>query len=156
MKALMLAASAAVLGFASPALAASDSPFGSVTPYATLGYANVHISDVDGFGDSANLGAIQGRLGARFAKYFAVEGEVAVGVKSEDIQGVANLKLNDSEGIYGVLMLPVQANADLFARVGYTHAKATASGGGLSGSQSDDGVAYGGGGQYFFTANDGV
>src|SRR5947209_1467608 len=127
MKTLMFAAATAALAVASPALAASDSPFGSVTPYATLGYANVHIADVDGFGDSANLGAIQGRIGARFARYFAVEGEVAVGVKSEDIQGVANLKLNDSEGIYGVVLLPVQENADLFARIGYSHAKATAS-----------------------------
>src|SRR5260221_6880264 len=158
MKVFAFAAAMAALGFASPALAASDSPFGQVTPYATVGYAFVHIDDADGFGDSASLGAIQGRVGARFAKFFAIEGELSGGVKNTTVDaGVpVKLKLSDQEGIYGVVLLPTQDNVDIFARVGYTHAKVSASASGLSASQSDGGVAYGGGLQYFFTAKDGV
>src|SRR5437868_2324830 len=124
MKALMFAAATAALAVASPALA-QDAPsfLEPITPYATIGYAGASQDDV-------HLGAIQGRLGAQFGKYLAVEGELAGGVKKDSVteSGVtAEVKLDSQYAIYAVGVLPVAPNFDLFARLGYGHTKVSAS-----------------------------
>jgi outer membrane immunogenic protein len=152
MKSLIAAASAAALCAAIPALAQAQN-FSPVTTYGTLGYTNSH---VDG---GVDLGAIQGRLGARFGNYVGVEGELAGGVKSDDadVGGTSvNVKLRHQEAIYGVAFLPVTPKADLFARVGYGSSNIRASGSGSSFTGSQDSWNYGVGGQYFLTPKDGV
>lgn len=140
MKSLVLAASAAaVLALAAPAVASAET-----TWYGNLGYAGIDASSV-------NLGAIQGRIGAQFNPYIAVEGEAAFGVKDDDIAGT-KVKLNNEIGVYGVAKYPVSDQFDVFARVGY--ARADAKVGGTSGN--DDGVAYGVGAQYTFDGKNGV
>lgn len=140
MKSLVIAASAAaLLGIAAPAVASAET-----TWYGNLGYAGIDA-------DSVNLGAIQGRLGAQFNPYIAVEGEVAFGVKDDDISGI-KVKLNNEYGVYGVAKYPVNENFDVFARVGYARAEAKVAGT----SGSDDGVAYGVGAQYTFDGVNGV
>lgn len=133
---------------------AADSAFAPTQVYGTLGYANANQDDL-------NLGAIQGRLGVRLGKYLGAEGEVAAGVKGEDIDfggGVtAHLKLDSEYAFYAVGFLPVSPKFDAFARVGYgrTNISASASNGGSS-SGSDNSWNFGGGGQYFFTKKDGI
>lgn len=140
MKSLVLAASAAaVLAIAAPAVASAET-----TWYGNIGYAGISA-------DPANLGAIQGRIGAQINPYIGVEGEAAFGVKDDDISGT-KVKLNNEFGVYGVAKYPVNENFDVFARVGY--ARADAKVGGTSGN--DDGVAYGVGAQYLFDGANGV
>lgn len=140
MKTLMIGASvAALLAIAAPVAANAET-----TWYGNIGYAGVDA-------DSVNLGAIQGRLGAQFNPNIGVEGEVAFGVKDDDISGV-KVKLNNEYGIYGVARLPVNDKFDVFARVGYARAEAKVAGS----SGSDDGVAYGAGAEYSFDGKNGV
>lgn len=121
--------------------------------YGSVGYAVV---DLDG----GDLGAVQGRVGARFNPYVGVEGEAAFGVKDEEATiapGVTGkLELNHQVAVYGVGFLPLSENADLFARIGYGTAEFEASLLGTSGSENLDAWAFGVGGQYFFDGKNGV
>lgn len=156
MKSLMIAAASvatlATVGFAGAASAQDTS---DTTVYGTIGYANVA---ADGDAD-VNLGAIQGRIGARFGKYFGVEGELATGVKDDsfDVAGTnVDVELKHEVGVFAVGNYPITDRFDIFARVGYAWAEAKAKGAGISDEADLDGVAYGVGGQYFFTDKDGV
>ena len=151
MKSLILAASSvAVLAVAAPAMAqdATTSPI-----YGSLGYAHTELDDV-------NLGAIQGRLGARLHPYFGVEGELAFGVNDDSVNiapGVsADVELENQAAIYGVGFLPLSPNADLYARLGYGTSEVKASAGGASASADGQSWNYGVGGQYFFDGVNGV
>ncbi len=105
------------------------------------------------------LGAIQARAGYGINDYLAVETEAALGVSDHDftrvISGVTydlSLKMNHSVGAFAVARLPVADNVRLFARGGYTASKyslkGTANGQFASESASDDGVSFGGGGEF--------
>lgn len=152
MKSLMPLVAAAGLVAPIAAHAQSASMFQPTTFYGTLGYAGTSNSDV-------NLGAIQGRLGARFGSYVGLEGELAGGVKSDtvDVAGTpVDVKLQHQEAAYAVGYLPVTPRFDLFARAGYGHSQIKASAAGVSGTGGEDSWNYGAGGQYFFTDKDGV
>ena len=129
--------------------------------------------DVDAF-------IINGRIGYRFNDYFAVEGELGFGTGGDEIDrvipldvdpiGTLNVDTNvalDVENYYVGFargILPVSEQFDLFVRVGYGEANADADviGNALgftaatSVSQSESGLAYGVGGQFNFTENDGI
>lgn len=107
--ALFAAAAAATLLVSAPALAQDVS---SPEVYGSLGYS-IYDTDIGG----ADLGAVQGRLGARFHRNFGIEGEAAFGVDDDTIGGV-DVGLNHSLAIYGVGFLPVSENLDLIARAG--------------------------------------
>ncbi|WGM38551.1 porin family protein [Caulobacter sp. NIBR1757] len=149
MKSLMIAAaSVAALAIAAPAMAQDMTPTG----YGSIGGATINA-------EGADLGAVQGRVGARFGQYFGVEGELAGGVSddSTNIGGVrANVDLNYEVGAFAVGYLPVSPKVDLFARVGYAKSDFDISVPGASASGDVDGVAYGIGGQYFFNDKDGI
>ena len=148
MKSLIVAASAvAMAAVAAPAFAQGAAP--QVTGYANLGYSLV---DTQG---APNLSAVQGRLGARIAQYFGVEGEAGFGVGSKRLSGV-DVKVKSTVAAYAVGFLPVQPNFDVFARVGYGHSNAQTRFAGVTTKVGEDSVNYGAGGQYFFTANDGI
>ncbi|MDP1632118.1 MAG: porin family protein [Caulobacter sp.] len=147
MKTLMITASAALLTATVPAMAHAEPQW-----YGTAGYAGADA-------DSANLGALQGRVGVKLTPYIGFEGELGAGVKDDDVAvgaGSVNVKLNYQAAAYAVGYVPVAPNADLFARVGYGTTDFDASAGGTTFSGSDDGFAWGVGGQYYFTAKDGV
>ena len=149
MKSLVVAASAVAL-LAIPAMAQAQ----ETRLYGTVGYA--HLDSDDG-----SLGAIQGRLGARFGQYFGVEGEGAFGVKGEEVTvapGVTgDVEIKHQLGIYGVVFLPASENVDLHARVGYTTAEYEADVTGIgSGSLDLDGWAFGVGGSLYFDGANGV
>jgi hypothetical protein len=153
MKFLLIAASSlTMLAAAGPALAQPMNLSG-VSAYGTLG--------VDDFSrHSADIGAVTGRLGARFGRYLGVEGELSGGFNGAhtEIGGArSNLTMRDQYAAYAVGFLPVAPNADLLARVGYGAAD-------LHVSQPAN-VAFnryqttwnaGVGGQYFFDGADGV
>jgi hypothetical protein len=150
MKALLIAASAAAVAALAPAAASAQIAY--PTFYGTLGYDDTSLDHID-------LGAIQGRLGARFGRYFGVEGEVAGGVKSDkvNVNGTeVKVKLDHQEAIYGIGFLPLSPNFDLLARIGYGHTEGSGSVQGVSASAHGDSWNYGVGGQYSFDGVNGV
>jgi outer membrane immunogenic protein len=163
MKALISAASAIALCALVPAVASAQTAgtgpmvngaplFSSPTFYGTLGYVGTDLDHVD-------VGAIQGRLGARFGRYFGVEGEYSTGVKDDTISvgGVEDrVKLNSQEAIYGVGFLPITPQFDLLARVGYGHSSGTGEVPGVTANVKGDSWNYGAGAQYMFDAKNGV
>lgn len=145
------AAIAAIAAAAIPAVASAQETTTGV--YGSVGY---NAADQDG----VNIGAIQGRLGYRINPYLGVEGELATGVKDDDVNvaGVpVEVKLNHQAAIYGVGFLPVAPNADLYARVGYGTTEIKAKGpGGVSATGDGDSWNYGVGGQYFLDDKNGL
>lgn len=176
MKLLFAAATAAALF---TAVSASAQAMGPTQAYGTIGYtqASAELEDDGTLGQNLELdvGAVTGRVGARFGQYLGVEGEVAFGVTESEqtlstvfngipVTADVNYKLKNELAAYGIGFLPVSPNADLFARIGVgrldSEADITARAGGISQSESIEGeasfVAYGAGGQFFFDALNGV
>ena len=161
MKSLALAASAAALACALPAIASAQTTTAPTGVYATLGYADAHTSGVD-------LGAIQGRLGYRFNNWLGVEGELAGGVKGDNVDvatgGVpatvnAKVKLRHEEAIYGVGFLPLSPQWDLLARVGYGNQKVKVSVPGFAGAEEEangNSWNYGVGAQWHWDGMNGI
>lgn len=151
MKALIAAASTLALATVA-APAAQAQMMSDVGLYGSLGYAHSEVEDV-------NLGAIQGRLGARFTPYLGAEGELGFGVNDDEVNiGGANIDvgIEHQAAIYGVGFIPMSDNADLFARLGYGTTEVEASAGGLNASADGQSWNYGVGGQYFFDGMNGV
>ena len=149
---LIAAAGASALLAAAPAFA-DDA--GYVTGYGTLGYTNAQVSG-DG---NPNFSAITGRLGARFGKYFGVEGELSGGLSSDHVTVGAttgSVRLNDQYAAYAVGFLPVSPHADLLARIGYGNTDFHTSLPAGSFKGNDTSWNYGVGGQYFFDGANGV
>ena len=95
-------------------------------------------------GDSTSPGALTGRVGVGFGKYFAVEGEGSVGVRKAN-----GVKLNSEIGAYGLAKLPIGERFDIFAKAGAARTDFSPGG-------SDSGFAYGAGGDFLFTDHDGI
>jgi len=117
MKSLMIAASVAALAAAAPALAqAQDANKGL---YGTLGYSQT--------ANAVDLGAVQGRLGYQMNRWFGVEGELGVGVKSDELNFAPGLdervRLEHQEAIYGVAFLPITPRFEFLARGGFGNTK---------------------------------
>src|SRR5258707_10352110 len=105
MKSLAILLSITACGLSLPlaAHAQSASMFQPITGYGTIGYAGADNSGI-------NLGAIQGRLGARFGRYFGLEGELAGGAKKHTLDvGVLPVVVNlgHQEAAYGVCYVPL-------------------------------------------------
>lgn len=148
--ALTAAAGAAALCLTAPAMASAQDAGTQI--YGTLGYAHADLDEV-------NLGAIQGRLGARFGSVFGIEGELATGVNDDSVNVLGtnvDVELEHQAAIYGTANFPVAPNVDVFARVGYGTNKIKASGPGATASGSEESWNYGVGGQYFFDGVNGV
>jgi hypothetical protein len=132
---LKLALAAGVALLAVPA-------FSSASAQAANMYVSGGYSSFDGNG--ATLGGITGRLGVGFGPNLGVEGEATFGVDDD-----AGLELDNEFGVFGVGRLPISEQFDLFARVGWARIETDP-------GSDEDGVAYGVGGDYYFTANDGI
>jgi hypothetical protein len=141
----MIAAAAAGLGLAGTAQAQDA---GQPGLYANGGYTHYDFDDV-------TLGGVGARLGYRLHPNFAVEGEAAFGVKDDDI-GPVNVELDNQVGVYGVGVLPVSPQLDLFGRVGWARVEASGAAGPFIAGGDEDGVAYGAGAQFMFTPDLGV
>jgi len=145
----ILLAAAAVSAIAAPAFAQTTQ---GPSYYGTLGYSQLDHSDGD-------LGAITGRVGAKFNPYIGVEGEASVGVKDDDfsIAGVdGKLKHEYDAAAYVVGTYPVTPNFDVFARAGYGTTKIKAEAGGVSAEADGESWNYGAGANYYFDGQNGV
>lgn len=145
----ILLATAALSLMAVPAMAQTVS---NPQWYGTGGYTHL---DAEG----ADLGAITGRLGARLSPNFAVEGEASVGVRDDEFStaGVTTKVEHDYDAaLYGVGILPVNPNLELFGRLGYGTTKLKASAAGLSVEEDGESFNYGLGANYFFDAQNGL
>lgn len=144
----ILLAAAAVSVIAAPAVAQDITP----SWYGTLGYSQLDHSDGD-------LGAITGRVGARFNPWFGVEGEGSVGVRNDDftVAGVpVTLKHKYDIAAYGVGAIPVSENFELFGRVGYGTTEIEAKAAGVSARGDGESWNYGVGANYFFDGQNGL
>ncbi len=144
------------------AAAAEAQTFAPVGWYGTLGYSRLD-------GDQLTLGAVSGRVGARFGSYFGVEGEVNVGVNQDHFTYVppcsgpicaiaifrVKSRLSNSEGMYAVGYLPVAPDADLFVRAGYGFAHYSASQAFFNGFDEQS-FNYGAGAQIFLDDANGL
>ena len=119
--ALALAVSAAAL--LAPALAHAQEG-----AYVGLGYTQFDSDDV-------SVGGVTGRVGYRFHPNFAAEADASFGV--DDDGGV---ELDNSVAVYGVGILPVSPQFELFGRVGYHNSESNVG--------EEDGVAFGAGAQF--------
>jgi len=153
MKPMIAAAVAALAVGATAAPALADQATDILTGYVNLGYSYADYSP-------AHLNVIQGRIGARFWRYFGVEGEGALGVSGDTVsQGgyTIDTKLKSEFAGYAVGFIPISPQADIFGRVGYgrsnLHAYIAGVGGGDVGENS---LNFGGGAEYFLTHNDGL
>ncbi len=154
MKSLITAAAAVAVLAAVPAAVQAQS-MSAPEVYGSVGFAHADAGDFD-------LGAIQGRVGAKLTPYFGVEGELALGVKDDTYRppvsigaSPVDVELNHSAAIYGVGFLPINPSADLFARVGYGTTEVEASAAGISAKADGESWNYGVGGRYFIDANNG-
>lgn len=152
-----LAAAAVALAAAVPATGQAQTTE-TTSFYGSLGYSQ---TDLDGL----KLGAITGRLGARFGPYLGVEGEGGFGVNDDRLAAATiggmpfDVELKSTFAAYAVGYLPVSPNADLYARLGYGTTRIRGSVGGtgsLSMTDGDESWNYGVGGQYFFDGKNGV
>lgn len=145
----VLLATAALTLLAAPAMAQTVS-----NPQVTgsLGYTQL---DADG----ADLGAITGRLNAKFNRYVGVEGEASFGVKDDDVSfaGVdGKLSHEYDAAAYVVGTLPISPNLEVFGRVGYGTTQIKADVAGFSSTEDGESVNYGAGANYFFDGRNGV
>lgn len=121
--------------------------------YGTLGYDDTSMNHLD-------LGSVQLRLGARFNRYFGVEGEGSWGVNDDKIHvfGAPDVRVQQTsqEAIYGVGFLPITPRFDLLARIGYGHTSGTGDVPGVFRGLRGDSWNYGAGGQYMFDDKNGI
>ena len=144
----VLLATAALTLIAAPALA--QEPGSRVT--GSVGYTQLD-------GDSADLGAVTGRLGYRFTPYFGIEGEASIGVKDSDITvaGVdGKLEHDWDAAAYGVAKLPINENLELFGRLGYGTTSIKADVAGFTAREDGESVNYGVGANYFTDGRNGI
>lgn len=146
----MIAASVAALSLAAPALAHAET---DMNVYATIGGAILH-------SDPLNLAVVQGRVGARFATYFGVEAEGALGGTADSItSGGTTVRFRARSEIagYAVGFIPVTPKTDVLVRIGYGTSTLHAKVAGLGSANLDlDSANYGVGVQHMFDDNNGV
>ena len=145
----VLLAAAAMSVLAVPAFAQSNpEPRG----YGSLGYTHME-------GDTAQTGAVSGRLGVDLNRYLAVETEVGVGVKNKDITvaGVdGQIKHEWDAAGYVVGKYPIGDKLELFARGGYGHTELKQELAGAETKVGGDSWNYGVGANYYLDGVNGV
>jgi outer membrane autotransporter protein len=146
MKRIAIAAAAALLMIGS---AQAQQARTAMSPwYGELGYSFLNIEDDAGRFD-ATPHALRGIVGYNFHPYFAAEGMLAFGTKSDSDLGV-DVKLRHALGLFVKPKFQF-GNVEAFGRLGWVRAKVRASGGGVSVTDSDDDFAYGVGVNYNFS-----
>ena len=176
----------AVSLFAAATASANDKQGVYATIGGTLLSTELDLSSLEVANQPLDLGTedvditfLNGRLGYRLNDFFAIEGEIGFGLGGDDFDRVVPIDVlgppvivdanvsGDVDNYYIAFargILPVSDQFDTFARIGYREATGEASVVGMvagltgAGSVSDNisGVAYGVGGQYNLTANDGI
>jgi hypothetical protein len=134
---------AALLGGVALAPAAYAQEADAPKYYWWLGYGSGEFDQAFA-GDTARLGTVQGKLGWRLHRNFAVEGETGFGVDEDQVFG-GQSKVKEEFGLFAVAYLPLANTIDVFARAGYADVtvESTVGGGGSEGG-SGSGLGLGG------------
>lgn len=125
--------------------------------YGEIGYAATSVKSENAGGVfKAKPGIVTGFVGYQFHPNVAVEGFLGLGAKSSEVKwdGAATgakLKINNSLGVFVRPSVKVSDEVELFARLGYLHSKLTLSDASGSESDTDNGVAYGLGGNVYLS-----
>jgi outer membrane immunogenic protein len=109
--------------------------------------------------DGVEFNALSLRAGYDFLPFLGVEAEALVGLGDETFafEDVSvDASLNYSLGVFAKATLPVLDSAGLFVRLGYVTTELEASALGESTSETDDGFAYGVGGEWMIAGPHGV
>lgn len=149
MLAISAAAITAVLMAATPA---SARVVGDTGFYASLGYTQYDVEEID-------VGGATLRAGYKFHPNFGVEGEATVGIQGDEADALGtpvDVELENQFGVYGIGFLPVSDNFEVFGRVGYATIDAEASLGGFTAGTEDEGVGLGAGINWGITENFGI
>ena len=136
MKRIAIAAAAALLMLGT-AQAQQARPAASPL-YGELGYSFLDVDADDGF--NADPHALRGIVGYNFHPFFAAEGMLAFGTKSDE-----GVKLRNAIGAFAKPKFNF-GNVEVFGRLGWVRAKVRGDGG----SETDDDFAYGVGLNYSF------
>ena len=112
--------------------------------------------DEDGISDDANPTALIGRHGYFVANQIAIEGRLGIGHSDDTVRvdefGPAvdvDVELDGLLGFYAVGHLPLGEAASIYGLFGFTDAKATASANGFSDSDTNSGLSYGFGAEFY-------
>ena len=91
-----------------------------VAPVRCLRHARLHRHQ-PGIAVDAHIGAITGRVDARYGKYFGVEGELSGGVNNDNttVGGLTKASCRARTRSMASAICRCRPNADLFARIGY-------------------------------------
>lgn len=138
MKRTVLAAATAI------ASAVAFAPSASAQLYGGVGLT-VFQTDFDD--QDINIGAAMGRLGYEINPFFAVEGELALGLYEDDVDvlGVpVDVGIDSGYGAFIVGKAPLGV-IDVFGRIGYAEVNIEGSAGGFSASEDGSGMAFGAG-----------
>jgi hypothetical protein len=123
--------------------------------YAEIGYAATTFKVEDAADQfKAKPALLTGIVGYQIHPNVAVEGLLGLGAKSSEIKwnGAAtgvNVKINNTMGVFVRPSVKVSDEVELFARLGYLRSKLTLSDAFGSVSDTDNGVAYGLGGNVY-------
>jgi hypothetical protein len=98
-------------------------------------------------GNEVRLGTLQGKLGWRLHRNFAVEGEAAFGV-DEDRAFLTEVSVSNQYGAYAVGYVPLAETIEVFGRVGYTQVQLDSTAV-AAGDLSSTGVGYGAGAVWY-------
>ena len=145
----ILLATAALTVIAAPAMAQS---IPNPQWQGSIGYTQLDGSDGD-------LGAVTGRIGAKFNRYIGAEGEASFGVRDDDftVAGVdGSIKHEWDAAGYVVGKYPVSDKLELFARGGYGHTELKQKFPGANTDVGGDSWNYGAGANYFVDGVNGV
>ncbi|WP_203291682.1 porin family protein [Maricaulis parjimensis] len=143
----LVAASLSVLALSATASSQDEPQF-------TLG-AGYERYDFDG----VDLDSFVLRGGYDFNQYWGVEGQLNLGLGDDSVAvggSTGTVELNYGAGLFGVVRPWSNESANVFLRAGYTVTDAEASLAGISVSDDDNAWAFGAGGEWFFSGNNGV
>ena len=99
------------------------------------------------------------RGGYFFTDYFSVEGRLGFGVGDDTVNVLGTpvkVEIDRLLGVYGVAHLPLSHNASLYGVLGYTDGKAKYSVPGVALTDSDSGLSWGAGINFYATDNIGL
>lgn len=149
MKTLLSAAVAAAAMFAAaPAMAAAG--------YGSLGYS---VLSVDAEELDADIGMVTARIGAKFTDNFGLEGEANIGAAKDTVEvlGVpVDVEVKSLMAAYVVGFVPLGDQFEVLGRVGLGTMKVEAEAEGFSVSETDEGLLFGVGAQFFPTEHHGI
>ena len=114
----------------------------------------VNFIDMEGF----TFYAASFRGGYEFTDYLGLEGQLDIGLGDNSVLVGAtsvDVELDYALSAFAIARAPVAENVNLFGRIGYTTAEASASAAGTGFSDDDDGFAFGVGGEIFLDGRNG-